>query len=113
MNYKDLFKEINGKIYFLVVFNNLPDSRWTLGDVFLRKYQFVFDNELKTIGYYVQEGYKPTWNLVIILCLLIILMSLILIRKIYCEPNRAISERFEYDKYTKYQPPEQQKIDIN
>ena len=48
----------------------------------------------------------------IILCLLIILMSLILIRKIYCEPNRAISERFEYDKYTKYQPPEQ-KIDIN
>ena len=113
LNYNDLFKEINGKIYFLVVFNNLPDSRWTLGDIFLRKYQFVFDNELKTIGYYVQEGYKPTWNLVIILCLLIILLSLILIRKIYFEPNRAMSERFEYDKYTKYQPPEQQKIDIN
>ena len=47
------------------------------------------------------------------LCLLLILVSLMLVRKIYCEPNRAISERFEYDKYTKYQPPEQQKIDIN
>jgi hypothetical protein len=113
LTHKDLFKEINGKIYFLVIFNNLPDSRWTLGDIFLRKYQFVFDNELKTIGYYIQEGYKPTWRLVIILCLLLIIMTFLLIRKIYCEPKRAISETFEYDKYTKYQPPEQQRIDIN
>ena len=53
LTYKDLFifDKINNKYIFLIM-NNRYVSRWIFGSIFLRKYQFVFNPDSKTIGYY-------------------------------------------------------------
>ena len=54
-NYKDLFIEINDKLYFLVFFNNREDVysyRFTLGQIFLKKYLITFNYDTKMIGFY-------------------------------------------------------------
>ena len=60
LTYNDLFKEINGYYYFMVIFPNInldvyginEKEAWHLGIPFLRKYQFVFNFDYKTIGFY-------------------------------------------------------------
>jgi len=60
LTYNDLFKEINGYYYFMVIFPNInldvydinEKEEWHLGIPFLRKYQFVFNFDYKTIGFY-------------------------------------------------------------
>ena len=53
LNYKDLFIEINGKLYFLVDFNNKSKNfiGWRLGFPFLKKYKFLFNYSKKSIGF--------------------------------------------------------------
>ena len=55
LTYKDLFilDEKNNKYIFLILKKDYV-TEWCLGTVFLRKYQLVFDEDLKTIGYYRQ-----------------------------------------------------------
>ena len=62
--YKDLFKPVYDNKYYLFLFfteifkkplNNIyqpKDYPWTLGRIFLKKYQFVFDSINKKVGYY-------------------------------------------------------------
>ena len=62
--YKDLFKPVyDNKYYLFLIFteifkkplNNIyqpKDYPWTLGRIFLKKYQFVFDSINKKVGYY-------------------------------------------------------------
>ena len=52
LNYEDLFKDINDKKYFLIVFDEDEPDIWKFGTLFLRKYLFVFNTEEKTIGFY-------------------------------------------------------------
>ena len=53
----DLFVQIGDKIFFLIVFNkNNPTSSFLLGNIFLKKYFFSFDNNLKTILFYKNEN---------------------------------------------------------
>ena len=52
LTYKDLFKEINNKYYFLVIFPGDESSVWILGIPFLKKYEFVYDYDSDTIGFY-------------------------------------------------------------
>ena len=55
----DLFVQIGDKIFFLIVFNkNNPTSSFLLGNIFLKKYFFSFDNNLKTILFYKKENKK-------------------------------------------------------
>ena len=53
LTYKDLFivDRKNNKYIFLI-FNKKDTSSWELGRIFLRKYQFIFNEDLKSIGYY-------------------------------------------------------------
>ena len=54
-NYKDLFKEKDDKIYFLVYFNlkdYLISSRFTLGQILIKKYSLTFNYDTKLIGFY-------------------------------------------------------------
>ena len=51
-NYKDLFAEIDNKYIFLIAIKDGDVDNWYLGYVFLRKYQFVFNQDSKTIGFY-------------------------------------------------------------
>ena len=50
LSYQDLFIENNGKYYFLVTSNY--DENWLIGYPLLKKYQFVFNEDSKTIGFY-------------------------------------------------------------
>ena len=55
LTYKDLFKEYNGKYYFLIVFLRNHNHEWVFGKIFLKKYQFIFDPENRLIGFYNQK----------------------------------------------------------
>ena len=65
LDYKDLFKEINNYYYFMIIFpNTKPDDYdekgqedWHLGLPFLKKYQFVFNFDYKSIGFYKFKNY--------------------------------------------------------
>ena len=59
LNAQDLFVQIGDKIFFLIVFNkNNPTSSFLLGNIFLKKYFFNFDNNLKTILFYKNDKIK-------------------------------------------------------
>ncbi len=49
-----LFIESYGNYYFSVIFpeDNYPNDKWYLGIQFLKKYQFIFNHDSKTIGFY-------------------------------------------------------------
>ena len=53
---KDLFFEddINNKIYFLIGNKNNHFDQWIFGKIFMNKFEFVFNSEMKTVGYYTQ-----------------------------------------------------------
>ena len=54
LNREDLFYMINLRIYFLVIFkkSNSENTIWKLGEPFFMKYQFTFNQEKKTVGFY-------------------------------------------------------------
>ena len=51
LNYKDLFQEIGNSIIFSILLDEEEKYHWTFGRIFLKKYQFIFDNDQKTITY--------------------------------------------------------------
>ena len=54
-DYKDLFKEKDDKMYFLVYFNlkdNSFSSRFVLGQILIKKYILTFNYDTKLIGFY-------------------------------------------------------------
>lgn len=53
LTYKDLFREKNGKIFFLVYFREYSFGNYfTIGKIFLKKYFFTFNQDTKMIGFY-------------------------------------------------------------
>ena len=54
LTYKDLFREKDGKLYFLIYFDSTNDGSqfFSVGSIFLKKYFFTFNQESKMIGYY-------------------------------------------------------------
>ena len=50
--YKDLFKKIDDKYYFLVVFKIYDVGSWNIGKPFYVKYTLVYNGESKSIGFY-------------------------------------------------------------
>ena len=52
LTYEDLFEEINDKYYFLISYDLRDTVKWCLGKPFLKKYNFVFNAENQTIGFY-------------------------------------------------------------
>ena len=87
LDFKDLFIEINGKMYFLVVFEqSIKFYRWRVGIPFIKNHLFVFDQDKKSIGIYIKKKIKKRFpiNLIILSVIIIILVILIVynIRKI-------------------------------
>ena len=74
----DLFKDYNGKKYFLVVFQKESNTQmWALGTPFVKKYPFTFDHDSRNIFYYEygngneKEG-TPT-SKIILICVCVVL----------------------------------------
>ena len=59
---KELFYEGKDFYYFKIHFNSFSIVGWVLGQLFIRKYQLVFNYDKKTIGYYNDYRFKPEEN---------------------------------------------------
>ena len=125
LSYKDLFIEDKpNKKYIFLIFNQKYFAGWILGTLFLRKYQFVFNEDYKTIGYYKSSYYfndnyneindkkmnkiKISKYIIIIILLFIFSFILILfgmiIQRKYFNKNRRIranelEDNFTYESY--------------
>ena len=51
-DYKDLFYYKDDLIFFLIIFREVDINSFRLGQIFLKKYNLVFNQDKKTIGYY-------------------------------------------------------------
>ena len=79
LDYRDLFKEYDGKYYFLIVFQRNYNIDWTFGKLFFIKYQFIFDTENKIIGFYNQDYQIKKKNFYFFFIVIFSLLFLILI----------------------------------
>ena len=101
LNYEDLFIEINDEnILFLVAFEIITPMtsnyyRWILGEPFLKKYNFIFNIEKKTIMFINNMNkednisYKSLVVKITIIILLIIIILAIIILVIICYKKKS------------------------
>ena len=80
----------------MIIYSSFYGSYWKLGKPFLKKYQFVFDQNSKLVGFYT-EFIKPEkeikWEIILyILVGLLILISIIFVIKkcLKCKKSRKI-----------------------
>ena len=103
MDYKDLFIEVEDKYLFLMIFGGIFDI--ILGYPFLKKYEIIFNQDTKTLGFYKDmnnndksdksdNSSSNTYYYLIIIFLTIILMILI-----YFGINLYIKKRKTKKKY--------------
>ena len=52
LTYNDLFIKLNNKYYFLIVFNKKISQDWVLGELFIKKYNIIFDENSESISLY-------------------------------------------------------------
>jgi len=61
-DYKDLFLEIDDKIYFLAIYyqpqSSASDSNWNFGRLLTKKYPFMFNEDRKTLYFVHLKKYK-------------------------------------------------------
>ena len=86
LNNEDLFREVNGVMYFMIIFefvvyHHPEQEAWSLGLPFLKKYEFVNSYDEKTIGFYfpltdeeINGGSSFNMKTVIIILVAIILI---------------------------------------
>ena len=102
LNWDDLFYEENNKLFFLISNKNNEVDQWVFGKTLMKKYQFIFNSEMKTIGFYLNNTiienkfdiyYKNIIILIGFLLLLFILLCFIVYkcRKKYLEENKSVA----------------------
>ena len=123
LTFEDLFKKINNRYYFYIVFENLGTNIWRIGKPFILKYNFVYNGKSKTLGFYQKKNdskFEKEKNInnknlklelnalkiFIIIILLIIFISLAVIFAYYLgkqlnlirkkRANELIDDDFEY-----------------
>ena len=109
----DLFEDFGGRKYFLMNFNdeNSANSKWVLGQPFLKKYNFSYNFDSKSIGMYfgIKESQKKgkkgkkfnkMWIVVIICSIIIIILGVVIYFLIQKIPRKKrvneLEENFDY-----------------
>ena len=124
LNYKDLFREYNDKIYFLVIFSQSPQKFFEIGKIFLKKYTFTFNQDTKLIGYYIKAknsdpeqpkekgGFLPETTFVIVISCLVIVFGVIgfFVGKLVYDKIRK-KRMNELDDLYEYKPEEEETND--
>ena len=88
-NYKDLFIEIDDKIYCLIAFFNYENKNWIFGRTFLKKFLIIFDYERKTIGYYKNNNeFNYGIFLLFLLSFIIIILIFYILKYALKKPNK-------------------------
>ena len=68
LTYKELFMNIDNYYYFMIIFpynniyNELSSQSWYMGLPFLRQYQFIFNSNERTIGFYKTKNFVESEN---------------------------------------------------
>ena len=88
LNKNDLWKQFDGKYYFLIIFSEEERTEWVLGKIFFKKYTIAFNSNSKIIGFYPnsknkREKEQKKFNISISWILVIILFILLIIVVIY------------------------------
>ena len=108
----DLFEDINDRKYFLVNFLNNNDTKWILGKPFLKKFNFTYNFDSKTVGLFFgtkekekkenpkDEEFNKVWIYVIIsvgIILILIGVIIIIVKKIPRKTRvNELEENFDY-----------------
>ena len=128
MNGEELFIKLNNKYYFKIIFpiKSLPNNKWIIGKIFLRKYPVIFSPSNKLIGFYItpyeniidEKEEKETNNKqlendknifsknillyieIIIIALIFTCIGLFIAKKIFLNRRRKVNELF--DDYYQY-----------
>ena len=58
LDYKDLFIEINDKIYFLAIYREGYSIIWNFGSLLIKKYSFMFDQDSKSLYFIRLKKYE-------------------------------------------------------
>ena len=84
----ELFKESKDIIYFLICKQKNTVDNWIFGKIFMKKYQFIFNSEMKTMAFYIDNNIKSNqlkinygikkMIIIILLLLIIIILAMIL-----------------------------------
>ena len=118
LNYKDILYKNNNNIYLLIYFYEQKElnEKWEFGYIFFKKYLIVFNQDKKTIGFYLNKNnfnnkiYKFFPYLIILICFIIIILLIFYIRH-YMKNYRKkfayeLDDDFEYKQnnyYNKFQ----------
>ena len=105
IDFDDLFIKYNNYIFCLLIFDDLnPKEWWIMGKPFVKKYQFTFNPDKKTINFYSlnieengNEKNNKNYNIVIyilfsIIILLLLIIIVILIWK-YCKNEKILRKK--------------------
>ena len=109
----DLFEDINNRKYFLVNFLNNNDTKWILGKPFLKKYNFTYNFDSRTVGLFFgtkekeeekeepkNEEFNKVWIYVIISVVIIIILSGVIVIIVKKLPRKKrvneLEENFDY-----------------
>ena len=106
----DLFLKKNGKLYFLVTFGREWQWQysWIFGKPFIKKYNFLFDQDGKQILHYIQEGKKVSgvikknylyfiWSGIGVLLIVIAILSYVLLKLIKERKKKLYELEDEFD----------------
>ena len=79
---KDLFIKKNKQLFFMIIFSSF--NKLTLGEVFNKKYNTLFDQERKLIGFYFgkKSSFSFYWFFIFILFIIVIFLSYFLYKNI-------------------------------
>ena len=112
LNPSDLFILYNDRYYYLVYFVKQYNVKmWSLGIAFLKKFNFVFNQDKKVLGYYKikEESFNSNLFLKILLIIACIIIIILIILLIYYKKNQIkrkiraneLESDFEYIPYHK------------
>lgn len=132
LTYKDLFKKIDNKYYFLIIFKNFDVGSWCIGKPFYLKYTLVYNGDSKTIGFYnkmnnekIKNNKKILFELeitkivVIIIFFLVFILIVIIISYYFGKKLNLIRKKHaneledNYDYYSNLDKNQISKKDIN
>ena len=103
LTYNDLFIKKGNDYLFTIVFNtDTNNTNWILGNVFLKKYQIIFDLDRKIIGIYINNDNLKHFNVTLILSIIFGLFCLFLIVYIFFymkKPRRIRANELEDECY--------------
>ena len=91
----------------MLLFKTYSSITWFLGEPFLKKYTFSFNQENKLMGFYkniiVNNNYSYTWVLITILILICLFLTFLLVKNVINKPRKLRANELEdnYDYISK------------